>query len=206
MTVKTTTTSKRKPKNPITKVRTGSGDSGTTYLREPGIPKTDPLVDFVGTLDETCAAMAMCELSFDFGSAEEADIQRELDVIYSDVVKAFFMIGAMVHSEEAKANHLHRLDELQVRMEDSMSAIVEGGYVDPLDGFIVPNPENADLFFVRAVVRRCEREAIRADQMEFVPFLNTLSDFIFTVSWHISHYYETWSGFGENGQDDEVAQ
>ena len=43
---------KRKPNIAINKIRTATGDTGTTYLREPGLPKSDALVDFVGDLDD----------------------------------------------------------------------------------------------------------------------------------------------------------
>ena len=192
---------KKKAKNPITKVRTGTGDDGTTFLKVQGVSKTSPAVDFVGTLDEACAAMALCELTFDFGSASEADIQRELDVLFQKSIKAFFMMGAMVHSEEAKTKHLPKLENLRMRLDAAMKDVIDNEFVDPLDGFIVPNPENAQLFLARAIVRRAERDAIHAGEMELVPFLNTLSDFIFVVSWHISHYYETWTGFVEDEDD-----
>ena len=186
---------KRKPKNPISKVRTGTGDSGITYFRGMELRKDDALIEFVGTLDEACAALALCDIGFDIASSgKEAELQRKIRGVFEDIIKKFFVIGALVHSPKEKPGYFIEVEELQLRMEDIMNEIVDGEYVEPLEGFIIPNLENADLFFARTVVRRLERTAIRVGETDFIPYLNTLSDFIFTISWYTSHFYEVWTG------------
>ena len=197
---------KRKPTNPLTVIRTGTGDSGTTFLRTPGIPKDDALVDFVGTLDEACAALALCEIGFDFGSSEEYVIQQEFGRLFHKAVESFFIIGALVHSPESKLEHLSKLEKIQNDMEEVMRQVVDGEYVDPLSGFIVPNEENADLFLARAIIRRAEREAVRCNETDFISYLNTLSDFIFVLSWYESRFYETWDGLNAPTETDKPSK
>ena len=186
---------KRKPKNPISKVRTGTGDSGITYFRGMELRKDDALIEFVGTLDEACTALALCDIGFDIASSgKEAELQRKIRQVFEDVIKTFFVVGALVHSPKERNGYMIEVEELQARMENIMDEIIDGEYVEPLEGFIIPNLENADLFFARTVVRRLERTAIRANETDFIPYLNTLSDFIFTISWYTSRFFESWTG------------
>lgn len=186
---------KRKPKNPISKVRTGTGDSGITYFRGMELRKDDALIEFVGTLDEACTALALCDIGFDIASSgKEAELQRKIRRVFEDVIKTFFVVGALVHSPKERNGYMIEVEELQARMENIMDEIIDGEYVEPLEGFIIPNLENADLFFARTVVRRLERTAIRANETDFIPYLNTLSDFIFTISWYTSRFFESWTG------------
>jgi len=186
---------KRKPNNPITKIRTGTGDAGTTYLQTPNVRKDSALVEFIGDLDEACALMGNTKPSFDFGSGTETDFQLKLAAAYNTYQKGLFEVGAMVHSQDAREKYLYRLDEYVTEISELLEEGVKMEYVDPLEGFIIPNEENADLMLARAVIRRCERRAIAANQLEFVPFLNALSDFIFFIVWESSHYFEQWKGF-----------
>jgi len=101
----------------------------------------------------------------------------------------------MVHSQDAREKYLYRLEEYVTEISDLLEEGIEMEYVEDLEGFIIPNEENADLMLARAVIRRCERRAIAANQLEFVPFLNALSDFIFFIVWESSHYFEQWKGF-----------
>jgi len=186
---------KRKPKNPISKVRTGTGDSGITYFRGMELRKDDALIEFVGTLDEACTALALCDIGFDIASSgKEAELQRKIRRVFEDVIKTFFVVGALVHSPKERNGYMIEVEELQARMENIMDEIIDGEYVEPLEGFIIPNLENADLFFAGTVVRRLERTAIRANETDFIPYLNTLSDFIFTISWYTSRFFESWTG------------
>lgn len=187
---------KRKPKNPITKVRTGTGDNGSTIFRGKEIRKDDDLIEFVGTIDEACAALALCDISFIDAilSGKEVELQRNIRKTIEEIIQSFFIIGALVHSPKNKESYMILLDNLRLKMEGLMNEIIDAGYVEPLEGFIIPNSENADLFFARTVIRRLERTAIRANETDFISYLNVLSDFLFVVSWYTSAYYETWKG------------
>jgi cob(I)alamin adenosyltransferase len=188
---------KRKPQKVLTKIRTGSGDSGTTFLKNPMISKADVLVNFVGDLDEACACMGKATPSFDFGSGVERDFQLQLAKSFEKYQLALFEVGAMVHSESAKEQHIHKLQFYIDEISELIQEAIDNDFVEPLDGFIIPNEENADIMIARAVVRRCERSAVAANQLEFVPFLNALSDFLFLLVWESSHYFEQWKGFDD---------
>ena len=189
---------KKKPTNPLTKIRTGTGDQGTTFLKKPGVMKTHPNVAFVGDLDEACAALGLCEIGFIYGvSGDETDFQAELYNAFHDTIRACFMIGAMVHSDTAKEKHFKKLEELIAVYEKLLQDAIDNESVEELEGFIIPNNENGDLMLARTIIRRCERSAIAAEQWEFVPVLNAMSDFIFLVAWYSTRYFEQWKGFEE---------
>ena len=115
---------KRKPKNPISKVRTGTGDSGITYFRGMELRKDDALIEFVGTLDEACAVLALCDIGFDIASSgKEAELQRKIRRVFEDVIKTFFVVGALVHSPKERNGYMIEVEELQARMENIMSEI-----------------------------------------------------------------------------------
>jgi cob(I)alamin adenosyltransferase len=159
---------KRKPNIVINKVRTGTGDTGTTYLREPRLPKSDALVDFVGDLDEANAALG--------AAADETHCTTSLQ----DVL---FAIGAGVHTTDAK-----RFMQIEHRLEDALNAVEQqmvesSAGLAPLEGFIYADSETAPLMLARAVVRRAERSAIKADQQWAVPALNAMSDLLFVLAW-----------------------
>ena len=81
---------KKKPTTPITKIRTGTGDKGTTYLRHPDLPKSDSLVDFVGDLDEANSAISM--------AVAQVGHNGMADDLFS-CQHALFDIGAGVHTQ-----------------------------------------------------------------------------------------------------------
>ena len=53
----------------------------------------------------------------------------------------------------------------------------------PLEGFIYTDPDTAPLMLARAIVRRAERSAVKADQQWAIPVLNAMSDLLFALSW-----------------------
>ena len=188
---------KRKPTNPITNIRTGSGDLGYTFFKQPSVSKNDPLIHFIGDLDEACAAFGRCEIGFDFGGNDEIELQNKMSDLITNTLEVFFMIGGMTHSDDAKKKHFQKLDTYVEDVERVMSAAVESGFLEPLNGFIIPNEENGDLMLARAVIRRAERSAVAAGQYDFVKVLNAMSDFTFLLTWYTSHFYEEWTGFTE---------
>ena len=178
---------KKKPTNPITKIRTGTGDKGTTYLRHPDLPKSDSLVDFVGDLDEANSAIAM--------SVTQVQHNGMADDLFT-CQRALFDIGAGVHTTddmtfEKVSVYLSRFVSL---MEYQMECIRADNEFVELNGFIYPTCDNATIMFARAVVRRAERSAVKADCGWAVPALNVMSDYLFLVSWYHSDDADQWCG------------
>jgi len=159
---------KRKPNIAINKVRTGTGDTGTTYLREPGLPKSDALVDFVGDLDEANAALGAASNEAHCISALQATL---------------FTLGAGAHTTDPE-----RFSQIEHRLEESLTTIEQwiedtSTPLAPLEGFIYADPDTAPLMLARAIVRRAERSAVKADQQWAIPVLNAMSDLLFALSW-----------------------
>jgi len=184
--------SKRKPNNPITKVRTGTGDSGTTFLRHPDILKSDSLVHFVGDLDEANAFLGSCTLSYNNQKFIEPIVECQ---------RVMFVIGAGVHTQDT--DKLHKidvnLDKFVNYCTDEIDYLQKNFDVTPLTGFIYPDECNASLMVTRAIVRRAERSAVASGCDWAVPALNAMSDLIFTMAWVVSSESEfhTWDSIDD---------
>lgn len=191
---------KRKPKNPITKIRTGTGDAGTTHLRNPGVYKDSGIVELVGDLDEASAALGSVEIDRSVISCETVDLQINMNNMLEKTRVALFQIGAMVHSEAAQNEHISLLEKYVDTVETSVSAVTrmsqDQSLMIPLEGFIIPNSSNASEMMARAIVRRAERSAVRAQCMWAVPALNVMSDLLFLIAWYNSKNTSQWCGFG----------
>lgn len=187
---------KQKPKNPITIVRTGYGDKGYTYLRQDGISKASTLVDFVGDLDEACSTLGYVEPRHTFTSCEIVDTLLSIEDAIFLTKKVLFQIGAMVHSNEVKEDVLNDYcEKITDVIKHTVTFFKDSGIIDELEGFIFPSEENVNEMFSRAVIRRAERSAVKADCLWAVPALNAASDFLFVIAWYNSENIEQWTGF-----------
>ena len=179
---------KRKPTNPITKIRTGNGDSGSTFFKNQLYWKTDPHVQFVGDLDEACAFLGqVTSPDFDMTGFNK-NLTRSQHVL--------FEIGAMVHSENALEKYLSRLEDYVRELSKFMDGFLSEVDLPELQGFIIPNTRNGSAMIARAVIRRAERSAVKANCMWAVPALNIMSDFLFLVSWY-QDATKQWTGFDQ---------
>ena len=190
---------KRKPKNPIHKVRTGSGDAGTTYLRTVGVPKSDPIVQFAGDVDEALCAMAKAKIRRMPATCETVDVQLSMIKMHNASIELMFQIGAMIHNTALIEEHggllSNYVDDVTTRMSIIIESASEQRTLIPLEGFIVPDDDNVNEMLARAVIRRAERSAVISDSMWAVPALNTMSDLFFLIAWHNSVSCKQWTGF-----------
>ena len=190
---------KRKPKNPIHKIRTGTGDAGTTFLRSPGVSKSDPLVQFAGDLDEASAALGFVEIDRSTISCDTIDMQLTMKQMLDATRSVLFQIGAMIHSETAREERQSELDQYVDAIAAGLAFVInmagEASLLVPLEGFIVPNKSNAAEMMARSIVRRAERSAVSSDCIWAVPALNSMSDFLFLIAWHNTTPMEQWTGF-----------
>lgn len=176
---------KRKPENPITKIRTGTGDSGRTNFQGCNISKDDPILEFVGDLDEACSSIAC--IRFLISSPFEKYLKRSIVLL--------FEIGAMAHSKAAYEKHHNRLNDYVIDVETFMEEYIAENELTPLKGFIIPDVFNANIMVARAIVRRAERSAVSGKYNWAVPAINILSDFLFLVAWSRSTFSDQWTGF-----------
>lgn len=168
---------KRKPDRPITKVRTGLGDSGETFFQGEMRPKDHELINFVGDLDEACAFL---------GKLKTPGIDKYQTML--------FELGAMTHSPNALSEFSENLKTYVTAITSHIENAIQNEGLTELRGFIIPTLVNADAMIARAVIRRAERSAIRAGLTWAIPLLNAFSDYLFVISWKLDATNQ-WTGF-----------
>ena len=174
---------KRKPNNPITKIRTKNGDNGFTYFGGSNISKGEPILEFLGNIDESCAFLG------------KLNHEKFADNIIKKSITILFEIGAMCHSKEALEKYKHHLDKYVVEVEEYMKEYIANINLVELNGFIIPDNWNADAMIARTIIRKTERSAVVAKLTWAVPALNCMSDVLFLYSWVRSDHSRQWIGF-----------
>jgi cob(I)alamin adenosyltransferase len=162
------------------KLYTRSGDDGFTYgLAGVRIPKSHPLIEFYGALDEANSMLGLAR----------SLLARDMPE-YDDDLKFFqlllFRIGFSVTARDPRVSE----DDVR-RLEE----IVDKYYGEPLRAFIIPGgpPGVAALHVARSFVRRAERrlvalkvEGYHDSDTVLIKALNRLSDAIFAIALHAS--------------------
>jgi cob(I)alamin adenosyltransferase len=166
----------------ITKVRTRTGDDGTTALGSgTRVSKAAQRIEAYGTVDELSAQIGVV-----LASSVAADLAEPLRQIQNDL----FHLGAELCIPEAdhpkhpgpriEPRHIAFLDQLIDRFNAQLA---------PLKNFVLPGgaPAAAHLHVARTVCRRAEREVVALAAQELlgpnvVLYLNRLSDVLFIFS------------------------
>ncbi len=166
----------------ITKVRTRTGDDGTTALGSgTRVSKADQRIEAYGTIDELSAQIGVV-----LAAGVAADSADALRQVQNDL----FHLGAELCIPEAdrakhpgpriEPRHIEFLDQLIDRFNAQLA---------PLKNFVLPGgaPSAAQLHVARTVCRRAERAAIALAAHEpigpqVVMYLNRLSDVLFILS------------------------
>jgi cob(I)alamin adenosyltransferase len=158
------------------------GDEGFTF--RPGgqrVPKSDPAVEAVGTIDELNAHLGLCLA----GAGELAPVREAIAPVQSGLLTVGALLAAAGTQERPSVN----LDETAVagmeRQIDRMTA-----KLPELTHFILPaGCELAcRLHVARTVCRRAERRAVALAEAgapvppEVLRYLNRLSDLLFTAA------------------------
>ena len=142
------------------KISTKTGDDGTTSLRSgERVPKSDPRIDFVGTIDELSSHIGL----FRAATAEQSPAPALLQKIQQDLI----VLGA--------GDQPSTLPEIEAAIEQLEAEL------PPLTEFILPGDSGgiaaAQAHIARTVCRRAERIAPSPS-----PFLNRLSDYLFLLA------------------------
>ena len=171
-------------------ITTRTGDSGTTGLVDGSrVSKACPLMDAIGTVDEANCVIGLLRLE-----VLPPAIATELALIQNDL----FDLGSDLAAPPGGAHeaYIPRITATQVDRLEAAGVAANTG-LPPLKSFVLPGGSRsaALLHLVRTVVRRAERDAVRAQEAdparawnrEVVRYLNRLSDTAFIWSRRINH-------------------
>jgi cob(I)alamin adenosyltransferase len=164
------------------KIYTRKGDDGSTGLLYGGrVAKDSPVISANGAVDEAQAALGVARAAAESGS--------ELDGILIAVERDLYVLMAELATADANRHKLKPGASLVTpEMVGSIEAQIDSisGRFPPLTDFVIPGHDavSAALDVARTVVRRAEREALAAAAAgsQVVPYLNRLSDLVWTLA------------------------
>jgi cob(I)alamin adenosyltransferase len=173
------------------KIYTRTGDGGRTKLfGGVEVSKQDLRVDAYGTLDELNAVLGTVlalDRDDEFGIGALGTVQEDL-----------FAIGSRLAAARPERELTRRtIPGLAVGRVGELEAWIDGleEELPPLDAFILPGGclAGAQLHVARTVCRRAERavasllEDDPSLSIEVVPYINRLSDLLFTLARAVNH-------------------
>jgi cob(I)alamin adenosyltransferase len=164
------------------KIYTRKGDDGTTGLLYGGrVAKDSAVVSANGSVDEAQATLGVVRAAVEASSDMDVrliGLERDLYVLMAELATApanrsKLQPGVSLVTEDMVAALERQIDELSDRFP-------------PITDFVIPghDPVAASLDVARTVVRRAEREAVRAAPEGSLagPYLNRLSDLLWTMA------------------------
>jgi cob(I)alamin adenosyltransferase len=167
----------------LNRIYTRTGDDGMTGLADGSRrPKHALRVAAYGTADEANSAIGIARLH-----AADADVDAMLARIQNDL----FDVGADLATPGLAATDLRAVQSQVDRLEAEID--VMNALLPPLASFVLPGgaPAAAYLHLARTVVRRTERLAVEAGELEpinpvAIKYLNRLSDHLFVLARHVN--------------------
>ncbi len=167
----------------LTRIYTRGGDRGETSASDGGrVPKHDPCISAIGTVEEANAHIGCARLH----------TSGEADEMLSRIQNDMFDLGADIGGSG------RYITPAQVkRLENEIDTM--NGNLAPLDSFILPGGSSASahIHLARTVVRRAERMATELAETRTVnpgllEYINRLSDHLFVLARYLN----------EQGRDD----
>lgn len=149
-------------------VMTKTGDHGSTGISGKRVEKDSLLVETLGVLDELQSSIILVQ--------SENKMERTVwEAITFDLVH---FCSLLADFEVREFDAMNRIEFLEKEIEKNQDAFK--GFVYPFD-----DVNNARLHWLRAIVRRAERQVVRLGRTQALPiglsvYLNRLSDFVFT--------------------------
>ena len=149
-------------------VMTKTGDHGSTGVSGKRVEKDSMLIETLGVLDELQSSIILVQ-------AENGMDRKAWEDITHDLVRFCSLLAGF---EVREFDALKRIGFLEREIAESQGAFQ--GFIYPFDDVV-----NARLHWLRAVVRRAERQVIRLSRTQDLPvglsvYLNRLSDYTFT--------------------------
>lgn len=170
------------------RIWTGLGDDGSTGTLLGGrVGKDDPLIEFVGTVDEAVSALGVARAV--------CGGQADLGPCLLELQRGLFVVGADVVGDPGARDHLvpgvsRVTAEMVARLEAAIEETVAARPLRPV--FVVPGDDllPAVLDLARTTVRRAERRLVtlaRAGPGQALPdpalvYLNRASDLLYVLA------------------------
>lgn len=176
----------------MTKIYTKTGDKGETSLfTGQRVPKNDPYIEALGTVDECNSALGMA-VAFLPPNKEMVSVKEQLEIIQN----ALFDLGAALATPRSTGN---KAKLAKTRFDQNETTLLEK-WIDemvdklpPLHAFILPGGHRCGAFLhlARSIARRAERRSLplyrNGDVSDSVIiYLNRLSDYLFTLSRYVN--------------------
>jgi cob(I)alamin adenosyltransferase len=215
-------TEKRKPAEVITKIRTGTGDNGRTYVGTTRPSKGSPIVMFMADLQIAQAAV---------GGLYRL-VSLDNDALVRDMTTMLYEVGGAVNAMHTVVNHkdddvladqvLRQYDKLahisarlsmrQEALERALESLVGEGL--RLPGFLTTaGSDSPDTALATGFVRRLECSFVASEDNglprsrqsvelrdKIRVLLNTMSDVLFALDYRTrTDCKQYWTGFGDVG-------
>lgn len=155
------------------KIYTKTGDKGnTTLFNGERIPKNDPHIEALGTIDECNSAIGIALTKWPKNS-ELTSTKKQLESIQHTL----FDLGAAIASNGKISPNLDP-DELEKWIDKIATKIPS------LTAFILPGGHEiaTHIHFARTICRRAERSCVPLEFNPGIIYLNRLSDYLFMAA------------------------
>lgn len=152
-------------------IYTRTGDDGSTALfGGKRVGKDDPHLIFYGDIDELNSYLGLIA-----SLIQTIELQEFIRSIQKDLME---MSAIAAGSSLGKENFPKRIKEFEERID------MMDGKIPSLHSFVLPGgtKEGSVIHIARSVCRRVEREAVHCSFSIGIPYLNRLSDFLFTLA------------------------
>lgn len=156
------------------KIYTKTGDGGTTSLYSgERVPKTDPRVEALGSIDELTSHIGALKVSL-----KGTPIARELETIQKILIRLMGDVAST--TPKTWENKEEAIASLEKSIDKYMDAV--GGF----RGFVLPgaNPLSPKADIARTVARRADRALARCEDIEkeVRQYINRLADYLYSVA------------------------
>ena len=171
------------------KIYTKTGDRGmTSLIGGSKVPKSHLRIEAYGTVDELNSHLGLCRDLLD----DDAPTRDRL----LDIQDRLFTIGSTLACDPGRETGLQlptlAPDDI-LALEAEIDRMAEA--TPPMRNFILPggHPAASQLHIARCVCRRAERCCVRLeeagtpDHARVIPYLNRLSDYLFTLARYTTH-------------------
>lgn len=160
----------------------GGGDNGyTDLLGSERVPKYDPRIEAVGTIDEATSALGLAR-----AATQDETVRQQLQAMQQDL---YMIMAELATPAEHRAALVGRIGAADVERVEAATRDLQGRVRLPQQ-FILPGAcqASAALDFARTVVRRGERQVAKLvhEQMlangELLRYLNRASSLLYMLA------------------------